>query len=203
MANRAAIYARQSVTQQGSASLAIQVEACRETAKRFGIEVVRELVEPASTSGYKNRGRDRPRFLELLDLIRTGVVDSVVIYQTDRLSRGGGVGGTPLLEAIEAAGHDHNRFILRPDGWLSEFELGIRAAIDREEAAKTSARMLDVRAREAREGKPRPAPMPALRVRVLEGHQGDDDRCRRSRDSSRVRRPGPRRRIALRGGQGP
>jgi hypothetical protein len=60
------------------------------------------------------------------------------------------------VEAIEDAGHSMDRFILRPEGWLSEFELGIRATIDREESKKLSVRMLDVRAREARDGKPRP-----------------------------------------------
>lgn len=38
---------------------------------------------------------------------------------------------------------------------MSEFEIGIRSAMDREESKKTSDRMLAVRAREAREGKPR------------------------------------------------
>ena len=136
VSTNAAIYARQSITREGSASLDIQVEACRDVAARFGLTVTHELIEPPSTSGYKNRGRDRPRFRELLELTRAGELDVAIIYQTDRLSRGGGVGWTPLLEAIEAAGRDPSRFILRPDGWLSEFELGIRAAIDREEAAK-------------------------------------------------------------------
>src|SRR4051812_7662752 len=157
VSTNAAIYARQSITREGSASLDIQVDTCRDVAARFGLTVTHELIEPPSTSGYKNRGRDRPRFRELLDLTRGGALDAVVIYQTDRLSRGGGVGWTPLLLAIEAADRDASHFILRPEGWLSEFELGIRAAIDREEAAKISARMLDVRAREARDGKPRTA----------------------------------------------
>jgi hypothetical protein len=41
------------------------------------------------------------------------------------------------------------------DGWVSEFEIGIRSAMDREESKKTSDRMLDVRAREAKAGIPR------------------------------------------------
>jgi len=40
---------------------------------------------------------------------------------------------------------------------VSEFEIGIRATMDREESKKTSERMTAVRAREAREGKPRPS----------------------------------------------
>jgi len=84
--HRAAIYARQSITREGSASLDVQVEACRDAAAPLKLEVVAELVEAPSTSGYKNRGRNRPKFGELLDLISDGQVDCVVAYETDRLS---------------------------------------------------------------------------------------------------------------------
>lgn len=50
------------------------------------------VFEPPSTSGYRNRGRSRPKFGELRELIRTGEVDCVIAYNTDRLSRGGGPG---------------------------------------------------------------------------------------------------------------
>lgn len=152
---RAAIYARQSITREGSASLDVQVEACREAADRLKVEVVAELVEAPSTSGYSNRGRNRPKFGELLDLIRRGEVDCVVAYKTDRLSRGGGPGWAPLVDAFEEAGRDPDRAVATTDGWVSEFEIGIRSAMDREESKKTSDRMLAVRAREAKEGTPR------------------------------------------------
>jgi DNA invertase Pin-like site-specific DNA recombinase len=152
---RAAIYARQSITREGSASLDVQVEACREAAARLKLDVVAELVEAPSTSGYSNRGRNRPKFRELLDLIRRGEVDCVVAYKTDRLSRGGGPGWAPRVDAFEAAGRDPDRAVATTDGWVSEFEIGIRSAMDREESKKTSDRMLAVRAREAKEGKPR------------------------------------------------
>jgi site-specific DNA recombinase len=152
---RAALYARQSITREGSASLDVQVEACREAAARLKLEVVAELVEAPSTSGYSNRGRNRPKFGELLDLIRRGEVDCVVAYKTDRLSRGGGPGWAPLVDAFEEAGRDPDRAVATIDGWVSEFEIGIRSAVDREESKKTSDRMLAVRAREAKEGVPR------------------------------------------------
>ncbi len=152
---RAALYARQSITREGSASLDVQIEACREAAKRLKVDVVVELVEPPSTSGYRNRGRSRPKFGELLELIRAGEVDCVIAYKTDRLSRGGGPGWAPLVDAFEAAGRDPDKAVATPDGWVSEFEIGIRSAMDREESKKTSDRMLAVRAREAREGRPR------------------------------------------------
>lgn len=152
---RAAIYARQSITRDGSASLSTQVDACRDAAKRLNVTVVAELVEAPSTSGYRNRGRSRPKFRELLDLIRAGEVDCVIAYKTDRLSRGGGPGWAPLVEAFEAAGRDPDRAVATADGWVSEFEIGIRSAMDREESKKTSDRMLDVRRREALAGIPR------------------------------------------------
>lgn len=152
---RAAIYARQSITREGSASLDTQVEACRQAAERLAATVTVELVEAPSTSGYRNRGRSRPRFRELLDLIRCGEVDCVIAYKTDRLSRGGGPGWAPLVDAFEAAGRDPDRAIATVDGWVSEFEIGIRSAMDREESKKTSDRMLEVRRREAKVGVPR------------------------------------------------
>jgi DNA invertase Pin-like site-specific DNA recombinase len=103
---RAALYARQSITREGSASLDVQIDACRESAERLKVDIVSELIEAPSTSGYRNRGRNRPKFLELLELIRTGEVDCVIAYKTDRLSRGGGPGWAPLVDAFEAAGRD-------------------------------------------------------------------------------------------------
>src|SRR6056297_1596006 len=114
----AALYARQSITRDGSASLDVQIEACRDAAKRLK-------------------------------------VDFIVAYKTDRLSRGGGPGWAPLVGAFEAAGRDPDKAVATTDGWVSEFEIGIRSAMDREESKKTSDRMLAVRAREAREGVPR------------------------------------------------
>lgn len=152
---RAAVYARQSITREGSASLDVQVESCRDAGERLKVDVVAELIEAPSTSGYQNRGRSRPKFQELLELIRSGDVDCVIAYKTDRLSRGGGPGWAPLVDAFEAAGRDPDKAVATVDGWVSEFEIGIRSAMDREESKKTSDRMLAVRAREAKEGIPR------------------------------------------------
>lgn len=149
------LYIRQSVTRDRSESIPMQVERCTEAAGRLGAVIVDTLVEPPSTSGYKDRGRGRPRFLDLLERIGNGEARAVMAYKSDRLSRGGGPGWAPLIEALENAGCDTDRSVLTPNGWLSEFEIGIRASMDREESKKLSDRMRDVRAREAREGKPR------------------------------------------------
>lgn len=152
---RVVIYARQSVTRDGSESLTSQVEQCERAAERLGLEVVTTLVEPPSTSGYRDRGRRRPRFRDLLDLVRRGEADVVMAYATDRLSRGGGPGWAPLLEALEAAGLDTDRAVATPMGFVSEFELGIRAAMDREASRKTASLVADSHASRARAGRPK------------------------------------------------
>jgi DNA invertase Pin-like site-specific DNA recombinase len=149
------LYIRQSLTRDKSESIPLQIERCTEAAQHLGAEIVETLVEPPSTSGFKDRGRGRPRFLDLLELVRSGRARAVMAYKSDRLSRGGGPGWAPLIEAFEEAGCDTDHAVLTPNGWLSEFEIGIRASMDREESKKLSDRMRDVRAREAREGKPR------------------------------------------------
>jgi DNA invertase Pin-like site-specific DNA recombinase len=149
------LYIRQSVTRDKSESIQMQVERCSEAAERLGAVIVDTLIEPPSTSGYKDRGRGRPKFLDLLERIGNGEAQAVMAYKSDRLSRGGGPGWAPLIEAFEQAGCDTDHAVLTPGGWLSEFEIGIRASMDREESKKLSDRMRDVRAREAREGKPR------------------------------------------------
>ena len=149
---RAAIYCRQSRTRDGSESLDIQVQACQEAAERFGYEVAATLVEPPSTSGYTARGKNRAQFKELLRGFRERKFDMVMAYKTDRLSRGGGPGWAPLLEAIEAAGLNVDRAVATPSGFVSEFEIGIRAAMDREESKKLSERLLDVAGRRAAAG---------------------------------------------------
>jgi hypothetical protein len=50
---------------------------------------------------------------------------------------------------------DPNRYVVGDGSWISEFELTVRAAMDREESKKTADRMKDIRYSEARDGKPR------------------------------------------------
>lgn len=151
---RAVIYARQSKTRDGSESIETQLEACRTAADRFGFNVVATLAEPPSTSGYKNRGKSRAKFKQLLAGFSDGSWEMVIAYKTDRLSRGGGPGWAPLLEAIEKANLDLDRAVATPGGFVSEFEIGIRATMDREESKKLSDRMSDMSERKAKQGKP-------------------------------------------------
>lgn len=148
------IYARQSKTRDGSESLELQVEACREAAKRLGLRVVGELVEPPSTSGYKNRGKDRAKFKELLNKVEKGQAKAVLVYKSDRLSRGGGPGWAPVFEAFEKAGINLDRCVATPSGFMSEFEIGIRATMDRESSKRLADNMADTKKRAAEQGKP-------------------------------------------------
>jgi DNA invertase Pin-like site-specific DNA recombinase len=104
MPKNAAIYVRQSKTRDGSGSIPVQLETCRQDAARLELNVTHELIEPPSTSGYKNRGRDRKRWKELLERTRTSEIQAVLVYKTDRLSRGGGPGYAPLFDSIDEAG---------------------------------------------------------------------------------------------------
>jgi DNA invertase Pin-like site-specific DNA recombinase len=148
------IYARQSKTRDGSESIETQIEACKGACERLGYEVVAVLAEPPSTSGYKNRGKSREKFKLLLSGFINGDWQMVMAYKTDRLSRGGGPGWAPLLEVIERAGLDVDRAVATPSGYVSEFEIGIRATMDREESKKISERGKDIAERKAKQGKP-------------------------------------------------
>lgn len=151
---RCVVYARQSKTRDGSESIETQIEACKAACERLGYDVVAVLAEPPSTSGYKNRGKSREKFKLLLAGFVAGEWEMVMAYKTDRLSRGGGPGWAPLLDAIEAAHLDLDRAVATPSGFISEFEIGIRASMDREESKKLSERMSDLSARKAKQGKP-------------------------------------------------
>ena len=175
---RGFIYGRQSRTAGDSESVAEQVARCREAAERHGVEVVDVILEPPSTGAYKDRGRRRPRFPDLIEGIASGRGDCVIAYKTDRLSRGGGPGWAPLFDAAEAAGiKDVDRFVLVPSGWVSEFEIGVRAAMDREESKKTSDRVKGIKTRAAAAGRPnggghRPFGYASDRITIVEEEAG-------------------------------
>lgn len=145
-------YIRQSRTRDGSESKSIQREAIIETADRFGVELAGIIEEPDSTSGYANRGRSRPEFPRLLEALSSGEVDGVIVYKTDRLSRGGGPGWAPLFDAAEGGHLNTDKFVLTPSGFVAEFEIGIRATMDREESKKMSDRLTDVARNAAAKG---------------------------------------------------
>ncbi len=79
---RVAIYARVSTASQTEENQLLQL---RETAKRFGWNIIAELRDHG-ISGTKSE-EDRPGFQQLWALVRQRKVDVVVVWSIDRLSR--------------------------------------------------------------------------------------------------------------------
>jgi len=81
---RTAIYCRVSTDDQEKegTSLQTQREACVAYCQQKGYEVVRQFAET-----YSGLTLERPRLIELRELIRTNDIDVIVVYCLDRLSR--------------------------------------------------------------------------------------------------------------------
>lgn len=92
---RAAIYLRQSRSDDASVSLEAQERVCREYVERQGWETV-EVFRDRDRSG--RAGSKRPAFEELSG--RFAEFDAVVSYRLDRLTRGGVVEFAKIMEAL-------------------------------------------------------------------------------------------------------
>lgn len=105
---RAAIYARISSDQAGEgAGVARQVQDCRRLAEGLGWGVAGEYVDN-DMSAY--RGKPRPEYLRMLADAADGLIDAVVVYNLDRLTR------RPaeleaFADAMSAAGVRHVKFV--------------------------------------------------------------------------------------------
>ncbi len=74
-----AIYARQSIDKKDSISIETQIEHCR----RFADGDYRVY----SDKGYSGKNIDRPQFTRLLEDIENGLIEKLVVYKLDRISR--------------------------------------------------------------------------------------------------------------------
>lgn len=74
-----AIYARQSVDRKDSLSIEAQIALCRRQAQG-------EIVEFADR-GYSGKNTDRPAFRQMMEAVRRGGVERIVVYRLDRVSR--------------------------------------------------------------------------------------------------------------------
>lgn len=95
MTSTAAIYTRISLDEQDGAGVARQEVDCRDLAEREGLTVAGVYCDN-SISAYS--GAPRPAFERLLEDVRAGHVDTVLVWATDRLYRRMG----DLLRIIEA-----------------------------------------------------------------------------------------------------
>lgn len=75
-----AIYARQSVEKKDSISIEAQIDH----AKR---EIFSEDYQVYQDAGYSGKNTNRPAFHQMMDDVRSGRIEKVVVYRLDRISR--------------------------------------------------------------------------------------------------------------------
>ncbi|MCK9310005.1 MAG: recombinase family protein [Candidatus Cloacimonetes bacterium] len=75
-----AIYGRQSVDKKDSISIDSQIEFCK---KEIGDEPFKIYTD----RGYSGKNTDRPEFKQLIKDIESGLINKVVVYRLDRISR--------------------------------------------------------------------------------------------------------------------
>lgn len=74
-----ALYARQSVNKQDSISVQSQIDMCK--AKCF------DEYKIYTDRGFSGKSTDRPAFRQMINDIQDGIIDKIIIYKLDRLSR--------------------------------------------------------------------------------------------------------------------
>lgn len=97
---KASIYCRVSTEsqEQDGTSLQTQLEACLEYCKLKGCEVAYQLNE-----AWSGLSLERPRLAELREVVRSEIIDCVVVYSLDRFSRDP-VHGVILMQELEKYG---------------------------------------------------------------------------------------------------
>lgn len=127
----AAIYARISSDVEGSGlGVARQVQDCRRLADSLGWAVGEEYVDN-DLSAYS--GKARPSYLRMLEDLRDGLRDAVIVYHVDRLTRRP-VELEEFVAAVDAAKVRHVRFVVGDmdlgtgDGLMIARMLGAMAA---------------------------------------------------------------------------
>ena len=75
-----AIYARQSVEKKDSISIEQQIEMCQRCADSAVVEVY-------SDAGFSGKNTARPDFQRMLQDVENGLINKVICYRLDRISR--------------------------------------------------------------------------------------------------------------------
>jgi len=75
-----AIYCRQSVDKKDSISIDSQIEFCKK-------EIDDQLFKIYTDRGYSGKNTDRPQFILLMKDIESGLINKVIVYRIDRISR--------------------------------------------------------------------------------------------------------------------
>jgi site-specific DNA recombinase len=145
-----AIYARVSTDAQAETGYSIsdQVRTCREHAAKLGLEVTEYIDD-----GYSGEYLERPALDRLRDDLRANVLQNVLVYDPDRLSRNL-TNQLLLADEIEKAGVQLHfmtgSYDASPEGRLF---FSIRGAISAFEKAKIRERTLRGKRAKARSGK--------------------------------------------------
>lgn len=151
---RAAIYLRLSRDHETQTSIERQEADCRRRAKAEGMEVVENYVD-VGISGYKKVVR--PEYDRLREDVRAGLVDVVLVWKIDRLTRGGIASAGRFLDDLAAGGA---RLIGVMDGVdtataSGELVVAILASIAKAESENISTRTRSAKSHAAAQGLPR------------------------------------------------
>lgn len=74
------IYARQSIEKKDSVSIEAQIEKCKAYCGDIECKIYKD-------AGYSGKNINRPQFTQLLEDIKTGLINKVIAYRLDRISR--------------------------------------------------------------------------------------------------------------------
>lgn len=146
MHTRAVIYARVSTSEQTKGySLPSQIRGCKLYSKRYDLDVVATIKE--DISGAK-RLEEREGGAELMELVKNGKVNAVIVWRLDRLSRPPEGEYSRLLTTIEKLGrydvavHDCEMGEIKNsmESIMIAFFKGLAASKEREEIRERSMR---------------------------------------------------------------
>lgn len=77
-----AIYARQSVDKMDSISIETQIEMCKKECKTEATNI-----KIYADKGFSGKNTNRPKFEELMNDVKYGLINKVIVYRLDRFSR--------------------------------------------------------------------------------------------------------------------
>lgn len=150
-----AVYARISSDQDGTAlGVKRQVADCRGLAERLGWTVAEEYVDN-DLSAYS--GKRRPGYARMLDDLRDGARDGVIVYHADRLTRRP-IELEQFLDVCAAAKVRHVRFVSGADVDIANGDgllvLRMMSAVAANESANKSRRVRRKMIEVAQDGRP-------------------------------------------------
>jgi site-specific DNA recombinase len=149
---RAGIYIRLSVDHDQQTSTERQEADCRALAEAKGFEVAKAYPD-VGVSGY--RAVDRPQYDQLLDDVRAGQIDVIVVWKLDRLTRRGIRSIAPLLDLLEETGASlvSVQDSIDTSTAMGEGVLGLLASLAKQESENISTRTRSAKAHQAQQGK--------------------------------------------------